>query len=128
MDYLLLKKHGFRQLISMREDARSPPGRRALPLSGEALLGRCAQPEWRSPQIELLHLPGKISKIRDPRYRTLTRLAALATPSRGAGEGHKVHNPKTPLPHRGRGRTKRASAWWVRVTQRSAGARTSRGL
>jgi hypothetical protein len=37
---------------------------------------------------------------------TLTRLAALGTLSRGAGEGLQRSPLKAPLPHRGRGGTK----------------------
>ena len=37
--------------------------------------------------------------------KTLTRLAALGTLSRGAGEGLQCIQLKAPLPHRGRGGT-----------------------
>jgi MFS family permease len=40
------------------------------------------------------------------RGKTLTRLATLATLSRGAGEGPPGNQYKAPLPHRGRGGTK----------------------
>ena len=39
---------------------------------------------------------------------TLTRLAALGTLSRSAGEGRRRIQYKAPLPHRGRGGTKPA--------------------
>jgi hypothetical protein len=54
-------------------------------------------------------IPSKSSK-------TLTRLAALGTLSRSAGEGLQGARLKAPLPHRGRGGTKPGRAWWVRAT------------
>ncbi len=39
-------------------------------------------------------------------HKTLTRLAALGTLSRSAGEGLRRIHHKAPLPHRGRGGTK----------------------